>query len=76
MSGNEKRVLTKVFGPKEEEVKGDQRKAHNREFHDLCITNVYSDDQITDGDTGVGVWDAWGKREIHIATAKETAWKT
>lgn len=24
---------------------------HN-EFHDLCITKVYSDDQITDGDMG------------------------
>lgn len=49
---NEKRVIRKVFGPKEEEVKGEHRKMHNEEFHGLCITNVYSDDQITDGDTG------------------------
>jgi len=33
-------VLRKVFGPKEEEGKGEQRKAHNEEFHGFCITNV------------------------------------
>ena len=31
----EKRVLRKTFGPKRHEVKGNYRKLHNEEIHDL-----------------------------------------
>jgi hypothetical protein len=31
----ENRVLRRVFGPKRDEVKGEWRKLHNKEFHDL-----------------------------------------
>jgi hypothetical protein len=31
----ENRVLRRIFGPKREEVTGDQRKFHNEEFHKL-----------------------------------------
>jgi hypothetical protein len=31
----EKRVLRRIFGPKRDEVTGEWRKLHNKEFHDL-----------------------------------------
>jgi hypothetical protein len=31
----ENRVLRRIFGPKRDEVTGDWRKLHNKEFHDL-----------------------------------------
>jgi hypothetical protein len=32
----ENRVLRRIFGPKRDEVKGEWRKLHNEELHDLC----------------------------------------
>jgi hypothetical protein len=32
----ENRVLTRIFGPKRDEVTGEWRKLHNEEFHNLC----------------------------------------
>jgi hypothetical protein len=74
VSVNEKMALRKVFGPKEEEVKGEYRKVYNEAFYGLCITNVYSDDQITDGDTGEA-GGIYGGREIHIVMANKLAGK-
>jgi hypothetical protein len=31
----ENRVLRRIFGPKRDEVTGEWRKLHNKEFHDL-----------------------------------------
>jgi hypothetical protein len=31
----ENRVLRRIFGPKSDEVKGEWRKLHNKELHDL-----------------------------------------
>jgi hypothetical protein len=31
----ENRMLRKIFGPKRDEVKGEWRKLHNKELHDL-----------------------------------------
>jgi hypothetical protein len=33
----ENRVLRRIFGPKREEVKGEWRKSHNGELHNLCL---------------------------------------
>jgi hypothetical protein len=35
----EKRVLRRIFGPKRDEVPGEQRKLHNEEFNDLYFSN-------------------------------------
>jgi hypothetical protein len=32
---SEKRVLRRIFGPKRDEVRGDGRKLHNEELHNL-----------------------------------------
>jgi hypothetical protein len=32
----ENRVLRRIFGPKRDEVKGEWRKLHNEELHNLC----------------------------------------
>jgi hypothetical protein len=32
----EHRVLRRIFGPMREEVRGEWRKLHNKELHDLC----------------------------------------
>jgi hypothetical protein len=41
------RVLRKIFRPKREQVKGDQRKAHNEELYDfLLLTECYSSNQV------------------------------
>jgi hypothetical protein len=44
----ENKVLTKLFGPKRDEVTGDWRKLHNEELNDLLSsTNIHhSGDQI------------------------------
>jgi hypothetical protein len=37
----EKRVLTKIFGPRRGEVTGDWRKMHSEELHDLyCSPHI------------------------------------
>jgi hypothetical protein len=33
---SESRVLTRIFGPKRDEVNGEWRKLHNDELHSLC----------------------------------------
>ena len=32
----EKRMVTKIFGPKKDEVTGEWRKLHNEELYDMC----------------------------------------
>jgi hypothetical protein len=34
----ENRVLSKIFGPKKDEMIGGLRKLHNEVFHDLCFS--------------------------------------
>jgi hypothetical protein len=36
---SENRVLRKIFGPKKNDVKGDWRKLHNVELHDLYYSS-------------------------------------
>jgi len=42
----EKRVLRKMFEPKRDEVTGEWRRLHNKEFNDLYSFQIYSGDQI------------------------------
>jgi hypothetical protein len=42
----EKRVLRKVFEPKGDEVTGEWRRLHNKEFNDLYFAQIYSGYQI------------------------------
>jgi len=38
------RVLTRIFGPKRDEVTGEWRKLHNEELNDLyCSPNIFRD---------------------------------
>jgi hypothetical protein len=39
MRGFENRLLTRIFGPKRDEVTGSRRKLHNKELHVACSTN-------------------------------------
>jgi hypothetical protein len=34
------RVLRRIFGPKRDDVKGERRKLHNEELHDLCSSST------------------------------------
>ena len=37
----ENRVLRRIFGPKRDEVTGEERKLHNEELNDLyCLNNI------------------------------------
>jgi hypothetical protein len=35
---SENRVLRRIFGPKRDKVRGEWRKLHNEELHDLCCS--------------------------------------
>jgi hypothetical protein len=38
----ENRVLRRIIGPKKDEVKGDWRKLHNEELHNLLLFSKYN----------------------------------
>jgi hypothetical protein len=47
------RVMKKIFGPKMEQVTGNRRKVHNKQFHDLILLiKYYSDEQISKNEVG------------------------
>ena len=48
----EKRVLRKMFEPKRDEVTGEWRRLHNKEFNDLYSSQNYSGYQIENNGMG------------------------
>jgi hypothetical protein len=48
----EKRVLRKKFESKRDEVTGEWRRLHNKEFNDLYFSHIYSGDQIENNKMG------------------------
>jgi len=45
--------MKKIFGPKMEQVTGNRRKVHNKQFHDLILLiKYYSDEQISKNEVG------------------------
>jgi hypothetical protein len=76
----ENRVLRRIFGPKRDEMKGEWRKLHNEELH-----NLYSSpDIITQVKSRRMRWvehvACMGEKIVQgfggIARRKETTWKT
>jgi hypothetical protein len=75
----ENRVLRRIFGPKRDEVTGEQRKLHNEELHILYSSpNIR---QIKENEVG-GACGTHGRGEECVqdfdgeARRKDTAWKT
>jgi hypothetical protein len=53
MRVSENRVLSRIFGPKRNEVRGDWRKLHNEKLYDLySLTKYYLGDQIEKNEMG------------------------
>jgi hypothetical protein len=59
-------VLSRIFGPKREEVAGGWRKQHNEKFHNLCTSLNMEGDQIKENEMGRICSMHKSEREEHI----------
>jgi hypothetical protein len=48
----EKRVLRKMFEPKRDEVTGERRRLHNKDFNYLYFSQIHAGDQIENNEMG------------------------
>jgi len=54
-------LMSRIFGPKRDEVTGEWRKLHNEELNDLyCSPNIIGGDQIDKNEMG-GVCSTYGR---------------
>jgi hypothetical protein len=54
-------VLRRIFGPEREEVMGGQRRLHNEELHNLCISSNIIRVNKSRRMRGQGMWQHIGK---------------
>jgi hypothetical protein len=69
----ENRVLSRIFGPKRDEVTGEWRRLHNEELYDLySLTKYYLGDQIEKNEMG-GAYSMYGGHKRFI---QDFGWET
>jgi hypothetical protein len=61
----ENRVLSSIFGPKRDEIRGKWRKLHNEELNDLYSHHYFSGDQIKKNYVG-GACSTYGEGSRYI----------